>query len=67
MKVRDLLSDPEIPLPIIFECTEVEDYEIQETVSKKQHVTSEYYQTSKLSCRTTSKPLHINKNERQKI
>lgn len=64
MKVRDLLSDKEIPLPIIFDCPEINDFEPKNSVFKNQHVISKYYQTSKLRCKTFFKPLHITKNEK---
>lgn len=64
MKVRQLISDKEISLPIIFECTEVHNFKRQDSVLKNQHAISKHYQTSKLSCKISSKPLHINRNEK---
>lgn len=64
MKVRDIIADKELPFPVIFECIEVNDFKIPNSIFKKQHVSSKYYQTSKLSCKATFKPLYISKNEK---
>jgi hypothetical protein len=69
VKVRDLIEgNKDIPLPVIMDCIEVFNYEIsdKQTFFKNQQVRSEFYQTSKLSCITLRKPLHI-KNEKPSV
>jgi len=66
IKVRELISsNKEISLPIIIDCTEVFHYQHEKkgNVLKRYHVRSECYQTSKMSCKMSSKPLHVDKNE----
>lgn len=64
VKLRELISiDNQIPLPIIVDCAEGSAVAIEKQIQKKHQVKSIYYQTSKLSCKISQKPIHITKNE----
>ncbi len=70
IKVKELVeTNIEMPLPIIMEFSEVFDYQprVKQNPSENYHVESRYYQTSKLSCKSSSKPLYVKKNGKLSI
>ncbi|MET3026040.1 hypothetical protein ABXT06_05135 [Flavobacterium sp. UW10123] len=63
IKIRNIIqTEEEVPLAIIIECVEGVYCESEEkgTVLRNYQVESEFYQTSKMSCKISPKPLYKN-------